>query len=173
MLRLIIGLLVLLFVTTDCFRPECYEPGSYNECIVYFPGQLRIDSDIDLALTIFADNLQEVLRTKELTYFNTIMVRECSNPAYIKSKFNELNIFWTAENFNCYVDDTLTQCLGTSLGGEITIAWKGRISDTVFVHELQHWVDEICNVDIDWHHEREDWWDIDVDINKILKANGL
>lgn len=148
-------------------------PKDFGERIIYYPGQAHIKAEIDLTLEIFADNLQNVLKNSKLTSFDTIAVRECSTPEYIKSRLHELNIFWVEKNFNCYYNGVLIKCLGTSYKGELRVVWKGIISDTALVHELQHWIDEICNVPIDWHHERKDWWDVEYKVNRILKKHGL
>ena len=177
MWKFLIPLICLSFSISiaDCVRPDCGAgiEGEYGECIIHFKNQAFTNAEVDQGLELFADNLQRVLRETELTFFNTITVRECATPEFIKANLHRINIFWVDGNFNCIVDGTLTRCLGTSLYGEITLAWHGKISATVFCHELMHWVDEICDVDIDWDHERDDWWGIVDDMDNVLKEAGL
>jgi hypothetical protein len=164
-----------MLTTSDCFRPPCSigHEGGHGECIVYFAGQENITVDIDRALDLYADNLQQILMAIPMEFTDTAIVRTCATPDLIRSNLSMLRINFTKEPFNCAYGDTLTKCLGTEWMGAIELSWAAKISDTALAHELNHWVDELCGVAIDYTHARDDWWSTEELMNEVLKANGL
>jgi hypothetical protein len=172
--RLILSICCLLFVS-DCFPPKCHVgfEGEHGECIVYFEGQPSYSNDIDKALELYADNLQQILMNIEIIFTDTAIVRTCATPDLIRSNLDQLTIIFLEKPFNCRIDGKWSKCLGTEWKGEINLSWAEKISDTALAHELNHWVDELCGTSIEWDHLRTDWWSTEDLMNSVLKANGL
>ena len=164
---------VLCILVTGCFRPDCDVEGAYGECIVHYVGQDDMINSVDKSLLLFADNLQTVLNNTDLVSVDTILVAVCATPEHIKKSLHRLNIIFVPAPFACISNGETGFCLGTEWQGEVIISAPDKLSDTALYHELLHWVDELCWVDIDYHHVRDDWWGVPRKLNKILKENGL
>lgn len=166
---------LLILLQADCFRPPCNMgiEGSHGECIVYFKNQEIITEEIDRALDIYADNLQQILMTIEVTHTDTAIIRTCATPEMIRASLGMLNIVFFPEKFLCDYLGESWYCYGTSLHGEIQLSWEGKLSKTALAHELNHWVDELCGVAIDYPHARKDWWSTEDLMNKVLEESGL
>lgn len=175
MRRLIPCIFLLIFLTSDCFRPPCNisVEGGHGECITYFAEQEHITLDIDRALELYADHLQQILMNIEITFSDTAIVRTCATPDLIRANLSQLRIIFQPKPFPCRIDDAIVHCLGTSWKGEINLSWAEKLSDMAFAHELNHWVDELCGVAIEWHHVRDDWWSTEELMNDVFRANGL
>jgi hypothetical protein len=164
-----------MLMSADCFRPPCSigHEGGHGECIVYFEGQEHITLDIDKALDLYADHLQQILMNIDMKFTDTAIVRTCATPDLIRSNLGQLKIEFVAEHFACEYLGKPTLCLGSSLYGVIELSWEGSLSSTALAHELNHWVDELCGVAIDYPHARTDWWSTEELMDSVFKANGL
>lgn len=68
----------------------------------------------------------------------------------------------------------LKKVYGFQIGYTMAVQWFENISDSAFVHELAHMVDEIVlKRTPDWKHERQDTWKTVDEINSILREKGL
>lgn len=175
MRKLIPCILLLMLIQADCFRPPCNMgmEGDHGECIIYFKNQEIITEEIDRTLDIYADNIQQILMNITITHTDTAIVRTCATPEMIKANLGSLNIAFTPKPFLCDYLGESWYCYGTSLGGDIQLSWAEKLSGTAFAHELNHWVDELCGVAIDYTHARKDWWSTESLMNKVLEESGL
>lgn len=158
--------LFFILLLSGCWEQDCINISN-DSCIEINNTNTSIE-EVEYILNSFSTVFITELYQIELTDKDTIKVSECITKDMIDLYDQNLYITFLPEPFIPIGYNK--PCMGSELYGTINVVIKEdmTLKQSALIHELFHWVDELCGVPVDYSHIRKDWWELSRVVNKKI-----